>query len=108
MARDFAKDFYNSKAWKECRAFVISRAFGLCECCHQTTGKIVHHVEWITAENVGDPSVTLNPDNLMYVCKECHERIHAGTKDNTVIARFGKNGEFLGNVDVSNYSPRID
>jgi len=79
MARAFAKKFYNSAAWKRCRvAFIAKRSAidgGLCQRCSRDVGDIVHHVKWITPENINDPTVTLNHDNLEYVCRTCHGQI---------------------------------
>ena len=34
----------------------------------------VHHKIPLTPENINDPSVTLNWDNLELLCKDCHEQ----------------------------------
>lgn len=47
---------------------------GLCEECHEALGYIVHHRTELTPENISDPAVTLDPSNLEYVCKDCHDR----------------------------------
>lgn len=39
-------------------------------------GYIVHHKHYITADNINDPSVTLNWDNLEYLCFDCHQAEH--------------------------------
>lgn len=78
MAQEFAKKFYKSKAWKDCRAsyiaYRISVDGGMCETCHKELGKIVHHKEWLTPENINNPNVTLNHDNLKYDCQTCHNQ----------------------------------
>ena len=80
MAKDFAKAFYNSQAWEDCRSAFISERMaldgGMCQVCGERLGFIVHHVKRITALTVNDPSVTLSHDNLRYLCKECHDREH--------------------------------
>ena len=38
----------------------------------------VHHKEHLTPENIGDVSVTLNPDNLISLCRDCHFEEHRG------------------------------
>lgn len=80
MAKDWAKGFYKSRAWQECRLGYIQSVNGLCERCLRhgdiTPGYIVHHVEWLTPSNINDPTVTLGWDNLEYVCLECHNQIH--------------------------------
>jgi hypothetical protein len=76
MAQEFAKAFYNSKAWKECREGFIQSVFGLCKNfnkCHRH-GIIVHHTERLTRENINDPYITLNWDKLEYLCIECHRK----------------------------------
>lgn len=46
---------------------------GLCEECHMAAGFIVHHKITLTVDNISDPDITLNHDNLEYVCKNCHD-----------------------------------
>ena len=78
MARDFAKKFYDSKAWRECRAAYIAereaKDGGMCETCHEKPGYIVHHKVWLTPDNINDPDITLNHDMLKYDCLECHNK----------------------------------
>ena len=79
MAKDFAKAFYNSKAWRDCRAGFIKSVFGLCKNhkqCHRP-GLIVHHTERLTPEKINDPDVTLNWSKLEYLCIECHNAVDA-------------------------------
>lgn len=75
----FAEKFYKGGAWKRCRkAFVqwrVSVDGGMCQFCQKELGKIVHHIEWLTPENIGNPDVTLNFDNLAFACDACHNRI---------------------------------
>lgn len=79
LARDFAKKFYSRKAWKRCRKSYIAQRImidgGMCEQCHKRPGKIVHHKRWLTPENISNPMVALNHDNLEYVCQDCHNKI---------------------------------
>lgn len=76
MARKFAKSFYQSEQWQDVRDFVFNRDFGICQCCGKLA-KIVHHIIWLNEQNIGDVNVTLNPANLISVCKLCHDRIHS-------------------------------
>lgn len=84
MAREFAKDFYNSEAWAACRTAYAKQAMGLCERCRSRglirAGEIVHHKIHLTPNNILDPAVTLNFDNLMYVCRDCHAALHKKEK----------------------------
>lgn len=41
-----------------------------------TPGKIVHHKTRLTPDNIHDTSITLNWDNLMLVCQDCHAKVH--------------------------------
>ncbi len=76
--------FYYTKQWKACRREYAKTQGGLCERCREKgiirAGAIVHHKIPVTPENVNDPSITLNFDNLMYVCRDCHAAIHKPTK----------------------------
>ena len=36
----------------------------------------VHHKVPLTAENVSDPAIALNKDNLLALCEECHSEQH--------------------------------
>lgn len=80
MAKDFAKAFYKSKEWKDCRlAFIGERMAidgGMCERCKRRLGYIVHHKELLTPANIHDPMVTLCHDKLEYLCKLCHDDEH--------------------------------
>ena len=75
--KPYAEAFYKSKAWKDCREAYAKSKGWLCERCMKegrlTTGEIVHHKIHITPENISDPSVTLNWDNLELLCKDCHD-----------------------------------
>jgi len=75
MAKEWAKSFYQSKAWKKCRDGYIKSVYGLCERCGKP-GYIVHHKKYITPKNINDPNITLNWDNLEYICQDCHNKEH--------------------------------
>ena len=80
MARDFAKDFYNSPAWKDCRRSYAASKGNLCEVCLSKglvkPGEIVHHKIHLNPDNIHDPNVALNWNNLQLVCRDCHSLIH--------------------------------
>ena len=80
MARDFAKDFYNSPAWKECRTAYRKQVGGLCEQCLArgiyTAGVIVHHKVHLTPELITRPEIALSFDNLELLCRDCHAAQH--------------------------------
>lgn len=82
--QDFATTFYKSKAWQRCRASYLKQAGGLCEQCLARgiykPGEIVHHRIHLTSDNISDPSVTLNPNNLELLCRDCHAIAHKPEK----------------------------
>lgn len=91
MSYGVRKEFYNSKAWKTARKNIWLRQSCLCAICNRPvyvdgiskyipkykrrTG-IVHHKIWLNDTNVYDNNIALNEDNLIGVCKECHELEH--------------------------------
>ena len=97
MAREFTNGFYTSKAWLDCRKAYIKSVGGLCENCLTKgiyrAGKVVHHKKIITPENINNPTVTLNPDNLKLVCQDCHAEEHKKGKNNRF--RFDKFGNVV-------------
>ncbi|WP_336772315.1 HNH endonuclease [Paenibacillus sp. MMO-58] len=80
MAKAWAKRFYNSKAWRECRTAYIDSVHGLCERCGEA-GFIVHHTVYLTPDNINDPAISLNHDLLEYVCQEHHNEEHHGSHE---------------------------
>ena len=85
--------FYKSNAWYLARARVIARANGLCEKCG-AVGLEVHHKIHLTIHNVDDESISLNPDNLIYLCKDCHNKEHHRFGKHSVY-QFDKNGNLV-------------
>ena len=63
------KDYLKSGAWAKLRAKALDRANGQCEFCGDV-GMAVHHVRYPKAFK--DDHV----DNLVVVCKDCHELSH--------------------------------
>jgi 5-methylcytosine-specific restriction endonuclease McrA len=68
-------NFYKSDIWMVAREIKIRSVNGLCERCG-SIGQEVHHKKRITVENVNDASVSVNPDNLELLCKDCHNKEH--------------------------------
>lgn len=79
MAR--VQGFYNTTTWQNCREAYIKSVGGLCERCYENGiikhGDTVHHKIHVTPDNVNDPSVTLNFDNLVLLCRDCHAALHS-------------------------------
>ena len=80
MAKPFAKAFYSSKTWQDCRDEYMKRAHHLCENCLRQgiykPAEIVHHIIELDPTNINNPEITLNFNNLEAVCRECHKNIH--------------------------------
>ena len=78
--KDYAKTFYRSKIWQKCRNDYFKYRNGLCEDCLAKglykPGVIVHHVIEISPQNITNPEITLNWNNLRLVCRECHAEEH--------------------------------
>lgn len=91
MSYGARKDFYNSKVWKTVRRNVWLKQNLLCFKCGKPVYVdgiskwlpkekrrigIVHHKIHLDNSNVYNPNITINEDNLIGVCKECHELEH--------------------------------
>lgn len=80
MARQFAKQFYSSKAWQSCRNEYAKRKNHLCENCLRKgiyrPGEIVHHKIHIDPVTIEKPEVALSFDNLELLCRNCHAKVH--------------------------------
>ena len=92
--KDWAEGFYKSKAWQSCREAAISRDRYLCQDCLQqgriSTAEEVHHIKPLTPENVTDPSISLNLENLVSVCRECHKARHGARQRWYKVDGFGR------------------
>lgn len=90
----WAESFYKSAAWKHLRDLAMSRDAGLCVDCLKagrvTPAEEVHHIKPITRENITDPSITLNLDNLVSVCRECHKTRHSARTRRYIVDELGR------------------
>jgi 5-methylcytosine-specific restriction endonuclease McrA len=77
-------NFYKSLAWQIARTVKIEATQGKCERCGGV-GEEVHHKIRLTVDNVNDTNISLNQDNLEFLCKKCHNAEHK---------RFSKEREF--------------
>lgn len=73
--KEYAKGFYKSKAWKQASRLYMMQHNYICERCGGVA-TICHHRRYITPANIGDLSITLNPDNLECLCQDCHNKEH--------------------------------
>lgn len=79
--KEFAEKFYKSKQWQNTRNAYVRYIGGLCEECYKK-GKIVpveevHHIIPLTPENINNPNITVNWENLVGLCRECHRQAHS-------------------------------
>ena len=75
MAKAFARKFYSSKAWQDCRNEYAKRQHFLCEDCLRRgiykPGTIVHHKIEIDPVTIEKPEIALNFNNLELLCRDC-------------------------------------
>lgn len=94
--KPYAEWFYNSTSWRALRNAYAKSAKHLCEDCLAKglteAGVIVHHINPITPDNIHDTSVTLNWDNLVLLCRSCHEKRHRGVE---LRYSFDENGNVI-------------
>ena len=88
-------EFYHSTAWKKLsRAFLLTKNY-LCERCGKPA-EIAHHRRYLTVENLFDPTISLNPDNLEALCRDCHNAEHFGRGGATAAGLiFDANGNIV-------------
>lgn len=102
MAKAWAKKFYRSDAWLSCRNGYIQERVridaGMCEVCKEQLGYIVHHKITLTPQNIKNPEVSLNWDNLSYECKDCHDKHdgHGVKRTISPVCAFDFDGNPLG------------
>lgn len=88
MAQSWAMALYQSRQWRELRqALILQRGLHCEECGRLVThpsGLIGDHIQELTPENVNDPAIALNQDNVRLICEDCHNKKHK---------RFGYNSK---------------
>ena len=82
--KKWAERFYKGTNWQQLRDTIMKRDGYLCQDC-KARGKItpaeeVHHIIELTPNNINDASITLNPDNLVSLCRECHRQRHGAKR----------------------------
>ena len=92
--KPWAEDFYKSQAWKHTRDIAMKRDGYLCVDCQKkgkfTAAEEVHHITELTPDNVHDPEVTLNLNNLVSLCRECHRARHGARQRRYMIDELGR------------------
>lgn len=96
--RNKQNQFYNSSAWRKVRNVMISKSHGICCRCGKTFNSrdlIVHHKIFLDAENINNPEIALNCDNLEVLCWECHNHIHSKNEDMNRDMVFDSDGNII-------------
>lgn len=75
------KSFYASSSWVNLRHLLIAERGPVCQQCGKLISNpldlIGHHTPIeMTMENVHDANVSLNPDNIKIICRDCHDKDH--------------------------------
>ena len=76
MAKDYARAFYDSPAWRRTREAYLQSKHYICEDCGGAAS-VVHHITYIKPWNVNNPEITLNWDNLKAVCENVNIPVYA-------------------------------
>ncbi len=94
MAKAFAKQFYSSEAWNQCRSGYRKSVGGLCERCLAkglyVPGDIVHHKTKLTPNNINNSEITLNWGNLELLCRDCHAAEHGKQSRRFIVDEYGR------------------
>jgi 5-methylcytosine-specific restriction endonuclease McrA len=91
MAKPFAIKFYKSKAWRTVRAQVLRRDHYSCVDCDCRASE-VHHIIELTPDNIDNPDISLNMDNLESLCWDCHNKRTKKRIDVSELYEFNENG----------------
>ena len=95
MAKAWAKAFYDSRAWKLTRKQKLVSCGYVCEMCGGHATEVHHEIE-LTADNINDPTVTLNVRLLHALCGDCHKAI---TKEQKGMLATDCDDDFYFNAD---------
>ena len=94
--KEFAKEFYSSTAWEQCRyRFMLSKYF-ICNRCGGAA-KIAHHITYLTPSNINNFEISLSWANLEALCQDCHNKEHHGARESAVADgfKFNEYGELV-------------
>ena len=100
MAREFSKVFYKSKQWRQVRQIALQQAHFMCENedCNECLNLEVHHKIHLTPENIKDPKISLNLDNLKVLCRNCHFKEHEKDRIEAITGKV-----YVGDCDEGYY-----
>lgn len=104
--KDYARSFYKGKAWREVSALYMSSKAYICERCG-AVATICHHKKYITPQNINDPAITFNMDNLEALCQECHNLEHMLKKPLAVFNDQGDIERVKDSKDIAEYKKML-
>lgn len=88
IKREERRYIYDTSQWRKLRSAHLQQ-HPLCQLC-QYEGRIVpaidvHHIISFmsTNDHLKRLALAYNPDNLMSLCKECHQKVHNQSKKDT-------------------------
>ena len=79
--REDRRKIYDTSQWRKLRSAYLQQ-HPLCELCQREDKVVpavdVHHIISFmsTNDHLKRKFIAYNPDNLMSLCKECHQKIH--------------------------------
>lgn len=97
MTREESEAFYNSPKWRHKQKAILRRDRYQCQLCKRygriSEASIVHH----KLELSEYPELAYDDDNLVSVCRKCHNKLHdeKGTKSQRK-RRFGAYDKYSG------------
>jgi len=80
-------DYPNHTEFKRARIEILKKSKGKCEICGELA-KVVHHID-------GDKS-NHSIDNLIALCRDCHEPLHCDNNGKSIKGRPTKYGSIYG------------
>lgn len=76
MTREETEAFYNSPRWRRKQKAILRRDHYQCQLCKRygriSEASIVHH----KLELAEYPELAMDDDNLVSVCRKCHNKLH--------------------------------
>ena len=95
--KGWAKSFYLSDSWRDCRESFLKYRSYLCERCstpdNPVIACIVHHKTYLTPDNINNPNISLSWENLEALCQDCHNKEHH--KRTSPRYKFTESGELV-------------
>lgn len=94
MAKAYAESFYNSTTWRKVSKAFMKSKYYICESCGRPA-TICHHVIHVTPNNINDPNITLNWENMRALCHDCHTKLHMSKPVCAEGLKFDSNGDII-------------